>query len=123
RRVPGEVHVDERAEGLQVESFARSIRGDNEANVALLDGFLDVVALNGGRRTVPEETALTGAGVHGYGFLGEGLCQCGSDPVGGVEILAKNNAAVFQPGFSFRPMFGQEVTDGREFWVTGFGAG
>src|SRR5262249_27557215 len=36
RRVPWQVHIDERAEGLQIESFACSICGDNEANVALL---------------------------------------------------------------------------------------
>jgi len=39
-------HVDERAKGLQIESFACGIRGDHEANVALLDRLFDVLAVD-----------------------------------------------------------------------------
>src|SRR5262249_16804227 len=71
RWVPWQVHIDERAEGLQIESFARGIRSDNEANVALLDCLLDVLTLDGGTRIAPEDAALAGTGVHGYRFIGE----------------------------------------------------
>ena len=48
RWIPGQVHIDERAESLEVQAFARGISGDNEPDVSFLDRLLDVLSLHGG---------------------------------------------------------------------------
>src|ERR1019366_2445547 len=57
-RIPGQIHVDERTEGLQVEALARRVGGDHQTNVPVLDGFLDAFALHRGERIAPEDAAL-----------------------------------------------------------------
>src|SRR5262249_6166446 len=105
-----------------VESFACSICGNNEANVALLDGLLDVLAIDGCTRVAPEDAALAGAGVHGHRLIGEDLCQFGSNPLRRVIVLAENDATVLQPGLALRAMLCEEIRHGRQLRVTGFGA-
>src|SRR5690349_3711616 len=69
RWIPWQIYIDECAERLQVESFAGGVGGDDEANVSLLDGLLDVITLDGGKRVAPEDTALAGASVHSHRFM------------------------------------------------------
>lgn len=64
RWIPGQVYVDERAECLQVQSFARRISGNDQANLTLLDGTLNDFAFDCGEVLANEHPALASASVN-----------------------------------------------------------
>ena len=121
-RVPGQVHVDEGAEGLEVQALAGGIGGDDQADAPLLDGLLDLLALDGGELVAPEHAAFSGAGVDGNRLAGQRLGQLGGHPVHRVVILAEDDAAMLEPGFPFGPVLGQEIADGGKLRVAGLRA-
>ena len=63
RGIPREIHVDERAERLEIQALACRIGGDDEAYLPFLDGRLDIFAFDSSKIVTPEHTALAGTGV------------------------------------------------------------
>jgi hypothetical protein len=56
--------------------------------------------LSASERIAPKRAALAGVGIDSYRLDRECLRQFGGDPVSGIVILAENDAAMLQPGFS-----------------------
>ena len=102
-------------------SHAASV-ATTQANLSLLDGFLDVLALDGGEVCAAEHAALAGAGIDANRFARQRLRQLRREPVGRVVVLAEDDAAMLQPCFAFGAMLGEEVADGRQLRVARFRA-
>ena len=103
--------------------FTGGVRGDEEADGALLDGLLEVFAFDRGKFPAPEDAAFPGPGIDPYGLAWQSSGQFRGDPKGRVVILAKDNAAVFDPRFAVDPMLGKEPSHRCQFRVAGFRAG
>ena len=96
-RIPGEIHVDQRAEGLQVQALAGGVGGNHDADVVIGDHPLELLADDADRLPLAIESAAIGPGIQPDG-LGRMLGSQGvGDPAGGVVILAEDDAAEIQP--------------------------
>ena len=71
RRIPGQVDVDQRSERLKVQAFAGGVGRDDEPDAPLLDGLLDLLALDALPLAVDEQAGFAGAGVDGDRLAGQ----------------------------------------------------
>ena len=106
RWVPRQVNVDEGAKGLKVQAFTGRVGRHDQADLPLLHGFLDVLALDRSEVLTPEQPAFARARIYAYRLSGQRLRQLRTQRVSGVVVLAEDNAAVLQPGLAFGAMFG-----------------
>ena len=109
RRIPRQIDVDQRAEGLQVQAFARGVGRNEQSDLPSLHRGLDVFALDGGEVGAAKDAALASAGVDRHRLARQRRGQLSSQRAHGVVVLAEDDAAVLEPGLAIGAMLRQEV--------------
>ena len=96
-RVPGEVNVDQRAQGLEVEPLAGRVRGHDEPYRAFPDSLLDLLAFDALPFPSKEDPGLACSGIDGDRLVREPPGQAFGNPARRVEIRAEDDATQAQP--------------------------